>query len=129
MTTRKYPSGTQKRKIRKAKGLPPLASDLAAKRRKDARQWREKYDRMRSYVDSLKVDRGCADCGYNAHPAALDFDHLPGSAKVATIAKMIGGYVGLKAALEKVQAEISKCEVVCANCHRIRTWNRRRSQK
>ena len=29
------------------------------------------------------------------------------------------------ATLAKVQAEAAKCDVVCANCHAIRTWQRR----
>jgi len=47
----------------------------------------------------------------------FEFDHLPGSEKannVSWLAKM-------GRSVEKLMAEIAKCEVVCANCHRIRT--------
>ena len=71
-------------------------------------------------IQQIKVERGCADCGYNAHPAALDFDHLPGHVKSARMASMSGGN---KWSL--IEAEMAKCEVVCANCHRIRTADRR----
>jgi hypothetical protein len=71
-------------------------------------------------VRSLKLERGCVDCGYNKHPAALDFDHLPGTVKVMSIADM----VGLGRPWTAILAEIEKCEVVCANCHRIRTVSR-----
>lgn len=80
---------------------------------------RERAMRDRAYFQQIKVDRGCADCGFNEHPAALDFDHLPGSVKRYRICTM----AGMRRSL--IDAEIAKCEVVCANCHRIRTHERR----
>lgn len=74
---------------------------------------------FRAYVQSIKLERGCADCGYRGHPAALEFDHLPGHVKLGRLASMACG-----SALATIHAEIAKCEVVCANCHRIRTANR-----
>ena len=71
-------------------------------------------------IQEVKVERGCADCGYNAHPAALDFDHLPGHVKSF---RMASAAAGIKWSV--VEAEMAKCEVVCANCHRIRTADRR----
>lgn len=76
--------------------------------------------RDRRYFQQAKLERGCADCGYNAHPAALDFDHLPGVVKLYRVACMAGMSRSL------IDAEIAKCEVVCANCHRIRTVERLR---
>jgi hypothetical protein len=73
-----------------------------------------------AYIQQVKLERGCADCGYNAHPAALDFDHLPGTEKLHRIATMAAGNCRAK-----IDAEMAKCEVVCANCHRIRTAQRR----
>jgi hypothetical protein len=55
-------------------------------------------------------------------PGALDFDHLPGSVKKGRLASMACG-----SALKTIHAEIDKCEVVCANCHRVRTANRRKA--
>ena len=74
----------------------------------------------KTYVEAYKLDRGCIDCGYSAHPAALDFDHLPGTVKVRDIKS--GQQLGWQALLDV----IAKCEIVCANCHRIRTTERRR---
>jgi hypothetical protein len=109
---RKHLSGAQRRKIRVAKGLARyLPSEKAYRTRKRAE--------LARYVDAIKMKRGCADCGYRGHPAALDFDHLPGTQKRHLVSK----YFRSKPALED---EIAKCDVVCANCHRIRTWNRRR---
>lgn len=71
---------------------------------------------VREMVDDIKVLLGCADCGYSEHPRALDFDHV-GSDKVENVSKMIVTNVPL----ELIFDEIDKCDVVCANCHRIRT--------
>lgn len=63
----------------------------------------------------------CADCGGTFDPICMDFDHLPGNKKADNVSTMISrGFPW-----EVIQAEISKCEVVCANCHRLRTHNRR----
>jgi hypothetical protein len=75
------------------------------------------------WVIEYKLSKGCADCGYNTHHVALDFDHRPGTEKVRDIKS--GAHLGWKALL----AEIDKCDVVCANCHRIRTANRRRKRR
>ena len=73
-------------------------------------------------VDQIKLDSGCIDCGYNEHPRALDFDHI-GSNKVFNVSAMVShGYC-----FEKVLEEIAKCEVRCANCHRIRTHERKQN--
>jgi hypothetical protein len=75
---------------------------------------------FRAYVQAIKLERGCSDCGYREHPAALDFDHLPGHVKAGKLASMACG-----SAKKTILAEIAKCEVVCANCHRVRTAERR----
>ena len=79
---------------------------------------RRKCRRMRAHLQAIKLERGCADCGYNAHPAALDFDHRPGVKKLFNLANMSN------ATWTQVEAEVAKCDVVCANCHRIRTVTR-----
>lgn len=75
--------------------------------------------RIRARINEIKLERGCADCGYRAHPAALDFDHLPGFEKRHTVAWLIS-----RNRLADALTEIEKCEVVCANCHRVRTATR-----
>lgn len=78
--------------------------------------------RNRARISAIKVERGCADCGYNARPEALDFDHLPGQRKDKLVSKLIGN------SWDRIEREIAKCEVVCANCHRIRTADRKVSE-
>ena len=76
--------------------------------------------RIRDELNAIKLAAGCCDCGYNAHPAALDFDHVRGD-KAADV-PLCGS---IASALE----EAKKCVVRCANCHRIRTHERRNDAK
>lgn len=75
---------------------------------------------QRLRIDAIKLVAGCADCGYRDNPAALEFDHVENN-KESNVSRLLG------ATWIRVQAEIDKCEVVCANCHRIRTVNRIRA--
>ena len=85
------------------------------------RQYRlDRRQALQDTVSLIKLESGCVDCGYNEHPHALDFDHLPEHDKKSTIAKMVSDSLSIQTVLK----EIGKCEVVCANCHRIRTANR-----
>lgn len=59
----------------------------------------------------------CVDCG-EQDPVVLDFDHLPGFEKRFTISRAVGASTR---SWDSILAEIAKCEVVCANCHRRRT--------
>lgn len=84
-----------------------------------------KYTRPNAQVKTdaiaeYKLAKGCADCGYRAHPQALEFDHLPGAVKSFNIGEKVGSY-----SLARIMDEIAKCEVVCSNCHAIRTFERR----
>lgn len=82
-------------------------------------RWQTKAD----FVNAYKLEQGCADCGYNDRPEALGFDHLPGTVKVANVSILI-----TRGSMEKILEEIEKCEVVCANCHAIRTKGRGQHQ-
>lgn len=79
---------------------------------------RRRADEKRAALAAYKVEKGCTDCGYNSHPAALEFDHLPGFNKTRTVASM------LYSSWEAIWKEIAKCEIVCSNCHSIRTYER-----
>ena len=59
----------------------------------------------------------CIDCG-QADVRVLEFDHVRGK-KSASITRMLNG-----APWSAIEAEIAKCEVRCANCHRIKTLER-----
>lgn len=52
----------------------------------------------------------------------MHFDHLDGFTKEGNIATMVHNVKPLEVILK----EISKCEVVCSNCHAERTYRRRK---
>lgn len=120
---RKPLSGFQRRKLRVARGIPEFSpAEVAARAARGKRIAAGRIAANLQFVTDLKLQMGCTDCGYKEHPAALDFDHLPGQEKCRGVARM------LSVSRSTLLAEIAKCEVVCANCHRVRTWNRRRSE-
>ena len=70
----------------------------------------------RALINKIKTDKGCVNCGYNAHAAALDFNHITG-------VKKFNVSQDPKVAKAKLLAEIEKCDVLCANCHRVHTYD------
>lgn len=73
-----------------------------------------------AWIQSLK-DSPCLDCGGRFRPEAMDFDHRASEEKAFAISK--------QPTLSEVRilAEIAKCDLVCSNCHRVRTADRRAS--
>lgn len=74
---------------------------------------------IKGIVDNLK-SKPCMDCGGSFPPEAMDYDHRPGEEKISDIGKLVGG----RYSLDKIEAEIAKCDLVCSNCHRIRSKKR-----
>jgi hypothetical protein len=62
----------------------------------------------------------CTDCGQTYPHYVMDWDHV-GEGKEINLAGALRKGWGKK----RILAEIAKCELVCSNCHRIRTWTRR----
>ena len=73
----------------------------------------------RALVRAYVLSHPCVDCG-ETDIVVLEFDHVRGT-KVRDVSQMVRD--GLK--WEKIEQEISKCEVRCANCHRRATVARR----
>jgi len=91
----------------------------AATRELRMSQLRKRRDRLVARMRELKA-APCVDCGGHFHPAAMTFDHRPGTIKVNDLATLAGqGCTGL------FEEELAKCDLVCANCHAIRTCLRR----
>lgn len=67
----------------------------------------------------IKLHYGCADCGYNKSAHALQFDHVRGDKK-----GNVSNLIRSDYSWDTIKIEIEKCEVVCANCHAIRTQSR-----
>lgn len=76
----------------------------------------------RAAVDALK-DRPCLDCGGGFPPYVMQFDHVPERGKKHQNMSVL--YGSRKVSAPGVQAELAKCDIVCANCHAARTYFRR----
>lgn len=67
---------------------------------------------IRDYLQS----HPCVDCD-ESDWVVLEFDHL--GDKTEALGRMIH-----RLSLKRIKEEVMKCNVVCANCHRRRTYNR-----
>ena len=72
-----------------------------------------------NWMRELKSGRPCADCGRTFPPEVMQWDHLPGTRKLGNLSTHFRGR-SRAAILE----ELAKCELVCANCHAMRTFER-----
>ena len=86
---------------------PQKFKDAQARRRKE----------KRAFIIRAK-ERPCADCGHSFPWYCMDFDHL--SDKKFNVSEVAKRNIGWK----RLKEEIAKCDVVCANCHRKRTFGR-----
>lgn len=64
-------------------------------------------------------DKPCADCGIRYPYYVMEFDHLDSETKEFNVSAGV-----TRVSYERLLAEIAKCDVVCANCHRFRTAKR-----
>jgi hypothetical protein len=72
--------------------------------------------KAREFVTRFLKKNPCVDCGEKDY-VVLEFDHLEPSLKFKEISHMV--HVGY--GIESIEKEISKCQVLCANCHRRKT--------
>jgi hypothetical protein len=78
---------------------------------------RKRQGQTRDFVEQLKVGLSCKRCGIDDW-RVLDFHYPDRQTKEFSIAKATRrGYNR-----ERILQEIAKCEVLCANCHRILHW-------
>lgn len=83
---------------------------------------RRNKKRVTEFIEKYKRARSCIDCGFSGRefPYVLDFDHIDSSA----VKKFnIGSWSHTVLSIEAIEQEIKKCELVCANCHRKRTFS------
>ena len=70
-------------------------------------------------IRKIKMSTPCKDCGKIYHYCVMDFDHLIDKKFQISKATRSGWPLAI------ILAEIEKCELVCANCHRLRSFERR----
>lgn len=88
-------------------------------RKRTAKEKRE----VQEMLGTLKEKSGCIDCNNTFPFYILDFDHVYGK-KVSNIGQMIDYF-----SIEDILKEVSKCDIVCSNCHRERTYRRKHSKE
>ena len=92
-------------------------------RRTLARRRERRRERRLEFVpwyQALKESKPCTDCGQRFPAVAMHWDHLPEFTKGGDV-----GHLQRSMSKRRVLEEIAKCELVCANCHAIRTMQRR----
>jgi hypothetical protein len=107
---------------------------MAYKNKEDAQRWYQEHKeeevrkararnieyikRNVEYITNLKENTPCKDCGQQYPYYVMHFDHLKD--KMGHVATLARSPVSFK----RLLIEISKCEIVCANCHAERTHQR-----
>lgn len=66
-----------------------------------------------------KEAAGCADCRNKFPHYVLEFDHKPEFNKIDVVYRVLRNY-----GPEAAWAEVKKCDVVCSNCHKVRSYVR-----
>jgi len=77
----------------------------------------------KDYLLELFKNSECKDCG-NKDIRVMEFDHISNNKRRDISQLVSGGW-----SLEVIKEEIKKCEIVCCNCHRIRTFTRKKNYR
>lgn len=77
-------------------------------------------EQINQWIRELKENTPCVDCHRSYPYYVMDFDHLDASAKLNIVS-----FLSSTGRIGALKQEIEKCELVCANCHRMRTFKRK----
>jgi DNA-binding Lrp family transcriptional regulator len=83
---------------------------------------KRRYDEPAGFLDAIQAHKekfGCADCQTMYPHYVLEFDHRPEFKKIANVYRVYKKY-----GEDRAWQEVAKCDIVCSNCHKIRTWER-----
>ena len=75
------------------------------------------FQKRKEYIRKVK-SRPCADCGIQYPYYVMDFDHREDEVKEIQLNQIV------RYSIKQLAREIAKCDVVCSNCHRERTFQR-----
>lgn len=84
----------------------------------DRNRHRKIYESKKEILNELK-SKPCTDCKIQYPPYVMEFDHRNPKTKLFPISR-VGFY-----SIEKLKIELEKCDLVCANCHKVRTHKQR----
>ena len=118
MQRRKYCTKCNKNRLIKFFGVDKSCKDGLRSCCKKC-NYKDKNNRRklrRHYIyNILATSGGCVDCG-ESNVATLQFDHIRGTKTIN-----ISNIANFKSSIKAIDEEIAKCDIVCANCHAIRT--------
>lgn len=92
------------------------------KKEKPERRSAQGKKEVQQMLGHMKEQSGCVDCKQKYPWYILDFDHVYGK-KVANIGQMLNYF-----SVEDILKEVAKCDIVCSNCHRERTFQRKNNK-
>lgn len=75
---------------------------------------RDRIERNRKWLAEYKATCKCCECP-ESRVACLDFHHVDPATKVMNVCEMVNN----RYSIQRIQEEIAKCIVLCANCHRV----------
>ena len=75
---------------------------------------------LKAWMNEIKA-RPCSDCGMFFPVCCMDFDHRIGTVKKFNVGSMFAHHYSRKL----IESELEKCDLVCSNCHRVRTRDRK----
>jgi hypothetical protein len=108
--------GKAKKKAARKVWLQTVAGRIYAKRGRTTHQTKLRAI-FTAFIREAKA-HPCVDCSGSFPPCAMDFDHVRGE-KLFSLSRAANKNIS------KCREEIAKCDLVCANCHRVRTTLRR----
>lgn len=82
---------------------------------------KRRREEIKQYVNNLKESSPCSDCGKKYPYFVMDFDHIDEKSIEIHVLRSLSSK-------KRLDEELAKCELVCANCHRVRTYNRLKSR-
>lgn len=76
-----------------------------------------KKKKISDYLKKIKEENPCMDCNKSYPYYVMDFDHKFDKKFLVSKMSNLGSF-------SLIKEEIKKCDIICSNCHRIRTYNR-----
>ena len=91
-----------------------------ANKKQYLRRNKDAIAKRKIYLQKVKAVP-CMDCEQRYSSYVMDFDHRDPSQKKMEVSKLVNY------SWKQLKEEITKCDIVCSNCHRERTHKRRES--
>ena len=109
---------TNRRYARKNREKHRLWNRQSYRRCRIARQayLHERYEQRRAFIDKIKAVP-CAVCGLEYPSYVMEFHHRNPMTKDFKISTSLVYYNA-----KVIMQEIAKCDILCANCHRMKEW-------